>query len=426
MLMKNKLNNRYVKLGLTIFFAAAASICFYYLIFHSNSWKANIGAISGILTPVIFGLGMGYLLTPVLNFIENRILIPLSGRIRVKKTVKKKKGIRGISILLTCCLFFLLIYCLIAMLLSQIVPSIQKIVSDFDLYINNITVWLNGLLADNADIRDFVLDNVSRYSGELENWINSTLIAWSSELLRIVSLGILGLLRTLWNFILGFIISIYVLSSKETFAGQAKKIAYAAFSKETANIVINNFRFIHKTFIGFVGGKILDSIIIGIICFICTSIMHTPYAALVSVIIGVTNVIPFFGPFLGAIPTTLLIFVVDPGHPLNCLYFVIFILILQQFDGNILGPRILGNSTGISSFWVIFAITFFGGLFGVIGMIIGVPFFAVIFALIKSIVNNTLRKKNMPQNTGQYMNVGLVDEDGFHEYEANCLKESWQ
>ena len=163
----------------------------------------------------------------------------------------------------------------------------------------------------------------------------------------------------------------------------------------------------------------MDSIIIGLLCFIGTTLMKTPYAALVSVIIGVTNIIPFFGPFLGAIPTAILIFVVDPVHPLNCVYFVIFILILQQFDGNILGPKILGNSTGITGFWVIFSITLFGGLFGIMGMIIGVPLFAVLYAMIKSFINASLRKKKMPEETGRYVKLGAVDHNGFHEYDEN-------
>lgn len=414
--MKKKLNNNFVKFGITAFLAAAASICFYYLIFHSSNFRANLSVLSNILMPVLFGLGMGYLLTPVLNFIEYRILNPLCSKLKIRETGTRKNILRVISILFTCFLFFYLIFLLISMLLSQIVPSIESIVVNFDIYLNNITTWLNNLLADNADIRDYVIKTVSRYSGELEEWMNDVVISQSTELIKTVSLSIINLLKGLWNFILGFIISIYVLSSKESFAGQAKKIVYAVFERETANIIINNFRFIHRTFIGFVGGKILDSIIIGIICFICTTLMKTPYAALVSVVIGVTNVIPFFGPFLGAIPTTILIFVVDPSHPLNCVYFIIFILILQQFDGNVLGPRILGNSTGIAGFWVIFAITFFGGLFGVLGMIIGVPFFAVLYASIKSFINSALRKKKLPEETADYMKVGHVDENGFHQY----------
>ena len=168
----------------------------------------------------------------------------------------------------------------------------------------------------------------------------------------------------------------------------------------------------------------MDSIIIGLICLVCTSIMGTPYAALVSVIIGVTNVIPFFGPFIGAIPTAILILVVDPMHPLNCVYFIIFIFILQQFDGNILGPKILGSSTGISGFWVIFAITLFGGLMGVPGMIVGVPIFAVIYAMIKSFTNCALRKRELPESTAPYMKVGSVDEKGFHEYDPRKEKQA--
>ncbi len=162
----------------------------------------------------------------------------------------------------------------------------------------------------------------------------------------------------------------------------------------------------------------MDSIIIGILCFIGTSILKTPYAALVSVIIGFTNIIPFFGPFLGAVPSALLIFVVDPLHPLNCLYFIIFILVLQQIDGNIIGPKILGSSTGLTGFWVIFAITLFGGLFGVLGMIIGVPIMAVIYAGVRVAVNNALGRKKMPTESGKYERLEYVDENGFHEIQT--------
>lgn len=414
--MKFKSNNKYFRLGLTAFLVIAASICFYYLMFHSSNIKANVRVIINILMPVVFGLVTAYLLTPVLNSIEYKMLIPLCNKCKIKESSRRNGMIRGFSILATALLFFFLIYGLIAMLLSQIVPSIQSIASNFDIYISNFTIWLNELLSNNQEIKDYVMGMIDKYSVEMEKWINETVLYQSSALIKTVSLSVIGFLKVIWNFIIGFVISIYVLASKEKFAGQAKKIAYAVFEKDTANVVVNNFRFTHKTFIGFISGKILDSIIIGILCFIGTSFLSTPYAVLVSVIIGFTNVIPFFGPYLGAIPTTILIFVVDPGHPLNCVYFVIFILVLQQFDGNILGPKILGNSTGLTGFWVIFSITFFGGLFGVLGMIVGVPIFAVMYAAIKSLVNTSLRKKSMPESTSCYLNVGSVDEEGFHEY----------
>lgn len=412
--MKIKWNNRYVRWGLTALLVIIGSIMFYYLLFHSSNIKSAFRIITGIMMPVVFGFIMAYILTPILNFIEQKILIPLSNRLKLKERANNKKRIRGLSVLITVCLFYMLIHILISMLISQIVPSIQSIITNFDTYVNNVTNWLNKLLADNPDFKDYVMNLFNRYSGELEKFLNDTVLVKSSELIMTVSLSVISFLKIMWNFVIGFIISIYLLGSKEKFAVQAKKLVYACFESDSANVVINNFRFAHNTFIGFISGKILDSVIIGLLCFIGTTLLQTPYAALVSVIIGVTNIIPFFGPFLGAIPSAVLILIVDPMHPLNCVYFVLFILILQQVDGNIIGPKILGNSTGLSSFWVIFAITLFGGLFGVLGMIVGVPIFAILYAAIKSYVNSALIKKNMPIKEEIYRDIECVDEAGIH------------
>ena len=202
------------------------------------------------------------------------------------------------------------------------------------------------------------------------------------------------------------------MASKETFAAQGKKIIYAAFEKNSANSVLSSLRFVHRTFIGFFSGKVLDSIIICLLCFIGTTLLNTPYAALVSLIVGVTNVIPFFGPYLGAIPCAILILIVDLANPMSCITFVIFILILQQLDGNLIGPMILGDSTGLSGFWVIFSITVFGGLFGVGGMIVGVPVFAVFFAVVRGLVNRSLVKKSLPIQSDIYLNMESVNENG--------------
>ncbi|MCM1214463.1 MAG: AI-2E family transporter [Lachnospiraceae bacterium] len=411
--MKFKINNKYFRWGLTAFIVIAASIVFYYFMFHHSNIKAGIGMLTDIVMPVILGLVMGYLLTPILNFLEDKIMIPLCNKCRIRESSKRNSIIRGIGILITACLFVSLIYMLISMLLSQIIPSIQNIVGNFNAYTDNFTKWLDKLLEDNPEVGEFVVQNVNKYMDELEKLMRD--FTRITPLIRTVSLSVISVFGTLWDVIIGFIISIYVMASKEKFAGQAKKIVYAAFEPDTANTVIRNFRFTHKTFIGFISGKILDSIIIGILCFIGTSILRTPYAALVSVIIGVTNVIPFFGPYLGAIPCGILVFIVDPLHPLNCVYFLLFILILQQFDGNILGPKILGSSTGLTGFWVISSITLFGGLFGVLGMIIGVPIFAVIYAAIRSLVNTSLKKKELPCETKKYENLDYIDEDGLHE-----------
>lgn len=414
--MKFKLNNKYVRWGVTAFLVIAAAILFCYFVFHSTNILAGLDTLTHILMPVVVGLAMAYLLSPVLNYIERKIIIPVCKICGIKKSKRRDSIVRGISVFLTAFVFVALIYLLFYMLISQLVPSIQNIINNFDSYTGNVMNWINRILDDNPEVRNYALQTVDKYSEQLDAVIRQ-LPSNAGVWLRTVTNTATNILSMLWDFIIGFIISIYVMISKEKFIAQGKKVIYALFERDTANIVISNFRFTHKTFIGFLGGKIADSIIIGLLCFIGVTLMRTPYGALISVIIGVTNVIPFFGPYLGAIPSAFLILIVDPMHPLNCVYFLIFILVLQQFDGNILGPKILGSSTGLTSFWVIFAITFFGGLFGVIGMIVGVPIFAVIYAAIKSVVNSALVKKELPTETEKYEKLEYVDDEGFHDHE---------
>jgi len=412
--MKLKWKNQYIRWGLTALLVIMGSIMFYYLLFHSSNIKSAIDIMVGIMMPVVFGFILAYLLTPVLNSIEQRILYPLRRLLKLKEGPKSHARTRMLGVLVTALLFYFAIHLLISMLVSQIVPSIQNIVSNFDTYMTNFTAWMNQLLADNSEIKDYAINLINRYSEELERFLNETVLTKSSELIKTVSLSVLGIFKTLWNFIIGFVISIYILGSKEKFAVQAKKLLYACYQPDSANVIINNFRFAHNTFIGFISGKILDSLIICLLCLIGTTMLRTPYAALISVIIGVTNIIPFFGPFLGAIPSAVLILVVDPMHPLNCVYFIIFILILQQVDGNLIGPKILGDSTGLSGFWVIFSITLFGGMFNVLGMIVGVPIFAIIYAAVRSYVNSALIKKKMPIKSAVYESIECVDDAGIH------------
>lgn len=410
--MRVKWNNKYFKTGLTAFLVICGSILFYYLLFHGSNIKAVIELIYDIMMPVFFGIILGYLLAPTLNFIEKKILFPAAFKIKLNNSNGLQKSVRGLGIVLTALFYYFIIQMIVSMLLSQIIPSIESIISNSDEYYKNITDWLNDIFADNPELLTQIYQLFDEYTQDMTAFINNVVIAKTTEVIKTVSLSVLGIINVLWNFILGFIISIYLLISKEKFANQAKKITYAFLNRDTANVLINNVRFTHNTFIGFIGGKIIDSFIIGVLCFIGTSILQTPYAALVSVIIGITNVIPFFGPFLGAIPTAILVLVVDPMHPLNCVYFVLFILFLQQLDGNFIGPKILGDSTGLTSFWVIFAITVFGGILGIMGMIIGVPTFAVIYAVIKSYVYMNLKKKKIPTETDAFEKLEYVDDNG--------------
>lgn len=418
--MKFKLNNKYVRWGLTAFLVIAAGILFYYFVFHGSNIMAALDRLTDILMPVVFGLATAYLLIPILNFIETRILIPLCDKIGIRPSKRRSSILRGVSVLITAFLFIALIYLLIYMLVSQLVPSIQNIINNFDNYTKNVVNWINRIMNDNPEIKANVIQTVDQFSDQLDEWIRklpADTSVWLKRLKTVTNTAT-NIIGVFWDFLIGFIISIYVMASKERFLGQAKKVCYAVFERDTANTVIRNFRFTHKTFIGFISGKIVDSIIIGMLCFIGVTLMNMPYGALISVIIGVTNVIPFFGPYLGAIPSAILILIVDPMHPMRFVYFLIFILVLQQFDGNFLGPKILGNSTGLTSFWVIFAITLFGGLFGIFGMIIGVPVFAVIYAGLKSIVNTALNKKSLPTESNKYEKLEYVDETSeFHDYQ---------
>ena len=412
--MKFKFEKKYLYWGLTAFLVIVASILFYYILFHRSSLSYGIKTLLGIAMPIIDGFILAYLMTPVLNKIEKYIIKPLYVKAKIPLTDKSKRRMRGLSISVTVVLILIICYEFFGLIIPEVVRSIQSIIFQFPIYINNLTNWALGLMKNNPDLEETVNGLITQYSPKLLEYFNTNLLPHINELVKTLSMSVLSIFKALWNFVIGFIISIYVLGSKEKFAGQAKKIAYALFDRKAGNEVISNFRFIHSTFIGFIGGKIVDSIIIGIICFVCTSIIGTPYAILVSVIIGVTNVIPFFGPWIGGIPSALLVLMVDPMH---ALYFTILILIIQQFDGNILGPKLLGDSTGLSGFWVIFAITIFGGLFGVPGMVVGVPIFAVFYAGVRASVNKMLRKKELPTDIQPYMTVGQIEESKvFTEY----------
>lgn len=405
--MKFKIDKKYFYWGITAFLVIVASILFYYILFHRSSLSSGIDTIIGISMPIIDGFVLAYLMTPVLNQIERRIIEPLYKKAKLPVNAKSQKRIRGLSILVTVILILIVLFEFFGLVIPEVIRSIQSIIFQLPIYINNLNHWALGLMKNNPDLEQTVNDLLAQYSPKLLDYFNSNLLPNINGLVKTLSLSVIGIFKALWNFIIGFIISIYVLGSKEKFAGQAKKIAYALFDRKTGNEIISNFRFIHETFIGFIGGKIVDSIIIGIICFICTNIIGTPYAILVSVIVGVTNVIPFFGPWIGGVPSALLVLMVDP---MQALYFIILILVIQQFDGNILGPKILGDSTGLSGFWVIFSITIFGGLFGVPGMVVGVPIFAVLYAGVKSVINRMLRKKELPTDLQPYMTVGEIDE----------------
>lgn len=398
-----KENKDYIKWGITAFLVVLGGIISYYVIFHLDNLTARIAKLFIILAPVIDGIALGYLMTPVLNTIERKIVKPIFKKLNINH---KKTQRRMFSIIITLFVIMSLIYSFFSVVIPQIGKSINTIIEQFPNYVNTFEVWISKLLRDNPVIEKNATDIINKYFNDIETFVESKVMPQLNGLIRTISMSAYSMLKGFWNLIIGFIISVYILSGKETFAAQAKKLIYAFLPKETANRLISNARFANQTFGGFFVGKIIDSIIIGLICFIGTTIIGTPFPVLISVIIGVTNIIPFFGPFLGAIPSILLILLVDP---MQALYFLIFVFILQQVDGNIIGPKILGDSTGLSSFWVIFAITLFGGLWGVFGMIVGVPIWAVVFAFMKSLIEIRLANKELPTETSKYLQLLYIE-----------------
>lgn len=398
--MKPKFNIKYLYISLSIFIAAAAVILFYNLIFKSEDFWAGFAKISTVMMPFIYGFAIAYLLTPALNFVENKLICPLAKKLKLNtESDKAKKNVRTIGIIITMFLFLLAIWSFIQTVIPQVVASIMSLINSFPDYVDQLSTWVQTKLHDNPNLEAIIEANLGKYGDSVSDWLEGFLLPKLNGTLELISARFLVILKTLWNWILGIIISIYMMASKETFAAQTRKFIYAFFNEKNATNILIETKFIHKTFGGFIVGKILDSVIIGFICFIVCSILKMPYTLLVSVIVGVTNIIPFFGPYLGAVPSALLILLVSPKQ---CLYFIIFVFILQQLDGNVIGPAILGGSTGLSGFWVIFAIIIFGGYFGIVGMFIGVPVFAVIYNAMRRLIIIKLNRKQLPIRTEEY------------------------
>ncbi|MBQ0036679.1 MAG: AI-2E family transporter [Firmicutes bacterium] len=415
--MKFKLDKKYIQLGITIFFTSLALLLVFFIMFRLDSFKSILSKFNSVLLPITYGLIFSYLMTPLLNTIEKKILYPLFYKINSKKNKQiNKKNIRRLSVLLTIIIVLLLIYLFFASLIPQVYSSLQHIINNYDNYVTNLTNFINNKVDTNPNLAKLMASFISKSSTEADNFltdvvspmIQKILMPNINDLISNISLSLAKIIKVLYSFIIGIIISLYVLAGKEKFAENSVKACYAFLEIKTANRLIESMRFIHRTFIGFLSGKVVDSAIIGIICYICALVMKLPYPVLIGVIVGVTNIIPFFGPYFGAIPSALIILMVDPK---KALYFIIMILILQQVDGNFIGPKILSGSTGLNSFWIIFAITLFGGFFGVFGMVIGVPITAVILTGLNKLTEGKLIKKELPIEIENYHNLGEISEN---------------
>ena len=395
--MKLRVEDKYFKWGLTVFFAITACIIVFFAIFRFDVVSNIFNVVWGILTPFVYGLVFAYLLCPFYNTMTRNTYSLLDKKFKNTETALKLS--KGISSFLSLIAFFVVIIGIGWMIIPGLVESIARIIEILPSSIEQLIAFIDEKAVNYPQVQETLENWVNRFYDNIMTYVEETMIPNYVEVATSISTGVFSILNVVKNFFIAIIIMVYFLNIKDTFAAQAKKLILAVCREERANEILEGAKFTNKTFGGFISGKLIDSAIIGVLCFICMTIFGWEYSLLISCIVGLTNVIPFFGPFIGAIPSALLLLMVNP---MQCVYFCIFILILQQLDGNVIGPKILGDSTGLASFWVLFAILVGGGLFGFVGMILGIPFFAVFYAYFSRAINRRLGKKGFSTDTNDY------------------------
>ena len=375
---------KYLKIGITGAAILASGILCAFVLFKMRVIIELLKGITGILKPFLYGAVIAYLLAPLCNKIEEKLFqtFPKANR-------KAKRFICFIAIVISLCVALAIVWMVIMLIIPQVWDSVMKIIDMVPQKITILNNWIEHMLENQPELQAYFEEFANQAESHINSLLNVDTIQKVQSIINSLSVQVFGVLGVLKNISLGFLISAYLLGSRKLFGAQAGLILHGVFPDKWAGIIEEEIRYTDKMFNGFLVGKIIDSAIIGLLCFAGLSFMGFEAPAFIGVIIGITNIIPFFGPFIGAIPCGLLLLLENPMH---CLYFIIFIFVLQQLDGNVIGPKILGNTTGVSSFWVLFSILLFGGMWGVVGMIIGVPLFAVIYDIIRKLVYRGLRK----------------------------------
>lgn len=388
-------NRKYLTIAVYSVCAVIVSAIAIMIIFNFDSVMSKLSVLGAVATPIIIGIFCAYLLNPLMTKIENGPLKKLSG-----SAEKKKRGqARAISVTLTMLAVLLILALIIIMVIPQLVENIVFIIGNMDSYINTIKDWLNKIFEDNPALVEFLgnpLDDFNKFIAGIWKQYSTELMGMVGN----VATTVWAIIDTMKNVLLGLIISIYLLARKEMFIGQTKKFIFAFLKVERAQRFLSVCREASKKFLGSIIGKIIEAFIVAILCFIGCTVLQLPYSLLIAAIMFVFNLIPYVGPFIGAIPCTLLLLLSE--RPIQALWFIIFVVVLQTIDGNIIAPWILGDSTGLPAVWILIAILIGGGLFGMLGMLLGVPVFAVLYMLVKDFIEGRLRKRKLPQKTAEY------------------------
>ncbi len=397
---------QYLTIALLTFGTVCGCILFFFMVYRYHGFADFWRNLVWILQPITIGVILAYLLNPVMMFIEKYLLKLALPRMKSEKRARKV----GRAVAIAGALLFLagILILLFWVVVPSVTRSIQNMISVFPSEVNNLIRWVEDFTKGDSQMAEMVSDGIEKAGVMLQTFVEKELLPQAQVYLASITSGVIYGVKLVTNILVGVIVSVYVLSSKETFAGQAKKIVYAVLKPARANLVIKTVRKSNEIFGGFISGKLLDSAIIGVLAYIVLAIMKMPDTMLLAVIIGVTNVIPFFGPFIGAIPSFIIVVL---QNPVQGLYFLIFIFILQQIDGNIIGPKILGDSTGITPFWVVTSILIFGGLWGFPGMLLGVPVMAVLQYIVRNLLAYALKKRGLVSDTASYVKLLRVDKN---------------
>ena len=392
--MKDPYKRRYFYLMMSIFGAISLSIIVFFAMYRFRGIGDILRKLSDILAPFIYGGVVAYLLRPMCNFYDGILSEKLPG--------KMKRAANPIAVTLSMVTGILIVYALIIMIAPQLYESVQSLWYTMPQKVNDFLAWARTTFAEEewiVEMLQYFDTSTSVIYQELDAWASGTLSPYISSIVSGVGSSVYKVLMFVYNLLIGLIVACYLLASRKKFARQSVLVVRSLLKPKWAEIFLNEVAFVDRMFGGFIDGKLVDSGIIGLLCYVGCMIFKFPNALLISAIVGITNIIPFFGPFIGAVPATLLIMIEDP---IKGLWFILFILGLQQLDGNVIGPKILGDRTGLSSFWVLFTIVLFGGLWGFVGMIVGVPLFAVIYDLVKKLVRRGLLKREQNEVWDQY------------------------
>ena len=389
--MKDPKKQRYFYAMMAGFGTISLSVLFFFFLYRLQGIGNVISQLSTILAPFIYGGIIAYLLRPMCNSLEAFF------QLRLPK--KMRRFANAFAVVFSLMVGILVVYALITMVVPQLVESVVTLWNALPTKMEQLVNSATETFGKDERVVQFVEKNYRSYFTDIDKWVQANVIPQVSSLVTNVGTSVWQVLKFVYNILIGLIVAVYVLHGRKRFGKQARLIVRSIFSDRWADRILEEVEFIDRMFGGFIDGKIIDSAIVGVLCYIGCTVLKIPSALLVSVIVGVTNVIPFFGPVIGAVPSTLLILI---DSPLKALWFLIWVIVLQQLDGNVIGPKILGNRTGLSGFWVMFSIILFGGLWGIVGMIICVPLFAVIYDTVRRLVRRGLRRRNHTELWDEY------------------------